>query len=238
MVVFQQKEGYYYVKFPGSCLNCDCTSHASQGTFDKPLVVDHYNNCMNSVDLADQYTVYYSFICKSKKWWWKVCFWFIEVAIVNFYILYKSSKPSWSHIRYRRSLVESLAGLYSQGNPSRAVLGQPCRWSLTEISFSGDPERLNRRPHFLAQHNEIHQCVVCSTPQKNVGPLSFVRPAHRNQQCARVLVMRGTTPKWATNNKPSIMNTTKSTQYYSATFFFYHIIILLLLSPYWLKQIL
>ena len=36
------------------------TSRASQRTSDKPVVVDHYNNCMNGVDLADQYTVYSS----------------------------------------------------------------------------------------------------------------------------------------------------------------------------------
>ena len=38
----------------------------------KPLVVDRYNQSMNGVDWADQYTVYYLFVSRSVKWWRKV----------------------------------------------------------------------------------------------------------------------------------------------------------------------
>ena len=40
----------------------------------KPIVDNHYNHCMNGVDRADQLTVYYSFVRKTSKWWWKVFF--------------------------------------------------------------------------------------------------------------------------------------------------------------------
>ena len=43
-------------------------SHATGRTVHKPLVVDEYNQSMNGVDLADQYTVYYAFVRKSRKW--------------------------------------------------------------------------------------------------------------------------------------------------------------------------
>ena len=62
------------------------TSRATGKTAIKPVVIDHYNQFMNGVDLADQYTTYYSFVRKSKKWWKKVCFWLLEVATVNSYI--------------------------------------------------------------------------------------------------------------------------------------------------------
>ena len=48
------------------------TSRASQRTSDKPVY--HYNNCIKGVDLADQYTVYYSFIRKSQEMVEKVLF--------------------------------------------------------------------------------------------------------------------------------------------------------------------
>ena len=51
------------------------TSRATHRISEKSVVVDNYNQSMNGVNLADQYTVYYSFIRKSKKWWKKVCFW-------------------------------------------------------------------------------------------------------------------------------------------------------------------
>ena len=54
------------------------TSRATHRISEKPVVVDNYNQSMNGVNLADQYTVYYSFIRKSKKWWkrrFAFCFW-------------------------------------------------------------------------------------------------------------------------------------------------------------------
>ena len=55
----------------------------------KPMVVDRYNQGMGGVDKADHYAVFYSIKRKSKKWWRKLMFWLLEVAIVNSYILYK-----------------------------------------------------------------------------------------------------------------------------------------------------
>ena len=44
----------------------------------KPLIVDAYNRSMNGVDKADQYTVYYSFIQRSRKWWRKPFFCYLR----------------------------------------------------------------------------------------------------------------------------------------------------------------
>ena len=63
----------------------------------KPLVVDRY-----SQGIGDQYGVYYSIETKSKKWWRKLVFWLLEVAIMNLYILYKETVVSpLSHVDYR-----------------------------------------------------------------------------------------------------------------------------------------
>ena len=78
-------------------------------TQEKPVVVYKYNHSMNGVDRADQYTVYYSFIRRSVKWWRKVFFWMLEVATVNSYILYKCTvtKPT-IHLDYRRTIIRTL----------------------------------------------------------------------------------------------------------------------------------
>jgi len=47
-------------------------SHSSP--VQKPSVVDLYNRNMNSVDIADQHSVYYTFQRKTRKWWRKVFF--------------------------------------------------------------------------------------------------------------------------------------------------------------------
>ena len=73
------------------------TSRATGKTANKPVVIDHNNQSMTGVDLADQYTTYYSFVRKSRKWWEKVCFWLLEVATVNSYILYKYTNTTSTH---------------------------------------------------------------------------------------------------------------------------------------------
>ena len=40
----------------------------------KPAVVNSYNHSMNGVDVADQLTVFYSFVRKTRKWWRKLFF--------------------------------------------------------------------------------------------------------------------------------------------------------------------
>ena len=57
----------------------------------KPEVVVKYNNAMGGVDLADQYSVYYSFTRRSVKWTRKAMFWAIEASTVNSYITYRLS---------------------------------------------------------------------------------------------------------------------------------------------------
>ena len=75
----------------------------------KPLSIDTYNQSMNGVDRLDQFTVYYSFVRKTRKWWRKL-FYLLEVLTVNAYILYRSTVESpLSHLEFRRSVLEDLA---------------------------------------------------------------------------------------------------------------------------------
>ena len=54
-------------------------------------VMKTYNNNMGSVDLNDQTWGYYMAGRKSKKWWRCLTWFFVDVAIVNAYILEKLS---------------------------------------------------------------------------------------------------------------------------------------------------
>ena len=40
---------------------------------------------MLGVDKLDQFATYYSFLHKSVKWWRKIFFWIVEVAVINVY---------------------------------------------------------------------------------------------------------------------------------------------------------
>jgi hypothetical protein len=75
---------------------------------------------------------------KSKKWWRKMFFWLLELAVVNSFILYNLSavetqKPKLSHKKYRLELMKALVG--DVRNREGKKRGRP--------STSDQEERLN-----------------------------------------------------------------------------------------------
>ena len=134
----------------------------------KPVIVNTHNHKMNGVDIADQHTVYYSFIRKTVKWWRKLFFWMLETAVVNSYVLYRETTPSpKSHIHYRRTLVDSLSSSYIQSAPPRPLSGRPRQRPQHETN---GPERLNKCLHLLRKTNIQRDCLVCSKTQHRVRP--------------------------------------------------------------------
>ena len=77
-----------------SCSAQPVTVNTRRETVRKPAVVNAYNQSMNGVDVSDQLTVFYSFVRKTRKWWRKLFFYFMEVTIVNSFLLYRASVPT------------------------------------------------------------------------------------------------------------------------------------------------
>ena len=117
---------------------------------------------MLGVDKLDQLISYYSFLHKSIKWWRKIFFWILEVAVINSYIIYKTlakergEKPI-SHLAYRRQLVHSLS------EPIRST-AQPKRRSGPRASVH--VERLRPIQHYLHKRNKRRDCMVCSSREE------------------------------------------------------------------------
>lgn len=113
---------------------------------------------MLGVDKLDQYTSYYSFLHKSVKWWRKVFFWILEVAVVNAYIIYKNlatatgQKPM-KHSGFRRVLINYL---------SAPLRNQTTQSTRTTRPGAQNLERLHQVPHFMEKGRKRRDCVVCS----------------------------------------------------------------------------
>ena len=104
------------------------TINARRETVSKPAVVNSYNHSMNGVDIADQLTVFYSFVRKTRKWWKKLFFYFVEVSVVNSYLVYKHSiSQPQTHLGYRRTIAEQVAKLSLHHAPPRIGPGAPRR---------------------------------------------------------------------------------------------------------------
>ena len=109
----------------------------------KPTAIVEYTKHMGAVDRFDHYCSSYAFTRKSLKWWRKTFFWFVEVAVINGFILYKECYPdeATDHIRYRKQLIVQLVGEQRAAHPARRR-GRP--------STLDKEERLDRRKHFIA----------------------------------------------------------------------------------------
>lgn len=86
-----------------------------QGTISQvacPTVLKEYNTYMNSVDKFDQIKSVYEINRKSKKWWHRVFFYFIDACITNAFIIYKilgnTDKPAKTMKNFRRDIVREL----------------------------------------------------------------------------------------------------------------------------------
>ena len=110
----------------------------------KPHAVKEYNRHMGGVDKSDQLMSYYSFGHRTVKWWCRVFFHLLDMAVVNSYILYNESTQSTrklTHEKYRIHLASELlldAGEVPPLHPGgRVSQPSPTSSRLTERHFPG-----------------------------------------------------------------------------------------------------
>ena len=60
---------------------------------EKPEIINDYNCFMNGVDTVDQHLVYYAIGRKGLKWWRRVFYRLLDMAIANSYAIYKFNGP-------------------------------------------------------------------------------------------------------------------------------------------------
>lgn len=156
----QKKKPLFIVSTESCAKPVSVRSVATGRIAQKPLVVDEYNHSMNGVDKADQYTVYYSFIRRSHKWWRKLFFWLFEVTLVNSFILYQTTVSNpLTHFKYRQSIVDSLVSCHLATASPRPRIGRRRKHQVVD---SEDPERFNLHLGHFPKRGTQRECVVCS----------------------------------------------------------------------------
>lgn len=77
-----------------------------------PQATRNYNNHMNCVHKADQLKSSYEINRKSKKWWHRLFWHFVDVTVVNSFIIYKQKNPSnkMNLKEFRLNVVTELVG--------------------------------------------------------------------------------------------------------------------------------
>ncbi|XP_071396159.1 piggyBac transposable element-derived protein 4-like [Centroberyx affinis] len=134
-----------------------------------PAAVKDYNKNMGGVDLSDALIGYYNVIHKTKNWYRTFFYHFVDIAVVNAYIIHKElakakKEKSLTQKAFRETLVLEL---FRIGSPSTATPPPPppappgASHKLAYIA--GDSTAGRRKCRHCHQKTPL-KCVSCDTP--------------------------------------------------------------------------
>lgn len=145
-----------------------------------PQIVKDYNNTMGGVDRVDQSLASYPIMRKrGKKYYKKIFFHLLELAVWNTYILYKNAGNKKTPLNFRMELIELMVAHYKE--PSVNHKGRP--------STSATPVRLSGRhffEHVPATKKKMHptrHCAVCSRKKDERGKKIRRESRYQCKQC-------------------------------------------------------
>lgn len=128
-----------------------------------PNVVADYNKYMCGVDRFDQYRERYETGRKSIKWWFRILYFLLDLAVVNGFILWKLEQPpksDTSQLTYRLKLARQLIDGYS----SRKMTGRPPNFFKCSV-----PKELRLSKGYFHLPRKIdtpRRCKLCSSKLK------------------------------------------------------------------------
>lgn len=138
-----------------------------------PQSIANYNKNMGGVDLFDQLHSNYSIAWKSRRWWLKLLFYFIDASIVNAYILYKihvqPNRTPKTHLIFRSILANQLIGDFStrQARGAWLVIGKNKLKKLEGRTVTVEnTQRLSNVGEHLPTKTTSRRCALCSTDKK------------------------------------------------------------------------
>lgn len=129
-----------------------------------PTLVRDYNNQMGCVDKADQLKSTYEINRRSKKWWHRIFFHFLDTTVTNAHIIYTENMrghgPSIKLKDFRINLSVALCGIpHQQERRSRSLLDEtPNRYKMIvaqEIRYS--------EAKHMPERTTSKRCALCST---------------------------------------------------------------------------
>lgn len=136
--------------------------NGSKATVHCPKVVSEYNKLMGGVDRFDQFKQCYAIGRRSVKWWPRIMYFLIDLAIVNSYIAYKVSKGAkcrQDQFSFRLNLAKQLI----QGFFSRKRRGKPINFHNKTKTVPDDVRFDQVGKHFPKEGFSQRRCKLCST---------------------------------------------------------------------------
>ena len=159
----------------------------------KPIAVIEYNKYMSGVDMIGQMIQYYKFNRKTVKWWKKLFFHLVSLALINAQKLYNLRKNEKGQktldlFNFVTSIVEELAVVTVNTKTTCQTKKVPGSIRNVDSCRVIDP----RYRHFLERISGSKECEVCKKRIKmrvqpddedDAGP-SLKRPRRTSYQCS------------------------------------------------------
>lgn len=120
----------------------------------KSIDVENYTKNMSGIDRSDQMTAYYSSPRKTIRWYKKVIFHLLDLAIWNGYFIYKKFHPKVSLLQFRKLLIADLIQLPADVKEGKQLInlvtarGRPLTASTTVLPFTSSASS-GFKTHFL-----------------------------------------------------------------------------------------
>ena len=145
----------------------------------KPEVVVNYDKYMGGVDRSDQMVSYATFNARTLKWWKRVIFHVFSLAILNAYILYKSTTTDavkMSHRQFRKNLVRQLVSSVNKEDVPgmNSPTGRPKAPQEPIMRLMGRhfPEKIVAEGK---KKNVSQSCAVCTTAERKKDQAAGVK---------------------------------------------------------------
>lgn len=134
-----------------------------------PQAVSDYNSNMNYVDVFDQLLSNYKINRRSRKWWHRIFFYFIDASVVNAYCIYKLlNLPKISAKDFRRSIMNGLVSetLISKKRPSTS--SSCAKLEIKKSKPFVPPEIRHQSSKHQPERSSRRRCALCSTKAKQI----------------------------------------------------------------------
>jgi DNA excision repair protein ERCC-6 len=129
----------------------------------EPRLIGSYNDHMGGTDRMDQNVAKYRINIRSKKWWWPLFLWGIDVALQNAWLLYRNMQQRYvtedpdDFLEFRRSVALTFLQKYGT---KRSRIG---RVKTPVHSRVPDNVRYDSKEHILKTEDRRIRCAVCKS---------------------------------------------------------------------------